>query len=560
MPARGVRDQAISRTYRFTGVVEADSQPTSRSHAWLRKSLARDTGVFVLGLCMLAAGLMGLAAREVLQSAVRSSLTAELSREFERVEAGFEAWRAQEAEDVAAIANSPELAAAARSPSGNRAVQNALSAKLEAESEALGLALIRGRSARADVSVAAASWLPEQWSTAIDLRTVGTEKPEIVRIEGTWVLIVAAPVASGAERGMLVAAIDPAAAFKGLGSSSRARVAIADEKGDAVAGSRATLALAIANGFVEADDAEGSRHLTLRRSLSNTPWTVAIALQQPSVPRDTITNVVLASLLIALLAGAIAFGVGERRMRPVHELAEGARRLASGESGVRVPVQHAHDELQMLARSFNDMAGQLEAQRRALEDRNHELLRANEVLEQLSITDGLTHLHNHRHFHDQFAREVKRADRSGQPLCLLLIDIDDFKALNDRHGHAAGDAVLAATAQLINDQVRESDYLARYGGEEFAMLLPQTDLDGAVALAEKIRVVLAEHAFTLPSGEHTVGLTVSIGVARHAVTADETFDAADRALYDAKAAGKDCVVAATPLDRPVSPERRRRRT
>jgi diguanylate cyclase (GGDEF)-like protein len=214
----------------------------------------------------------------------------------------------------------------------------------------------------------------------------------------------------------------------------------------------------------------------------------------------------------------------------------------------------------MLARSFNDMAGQLEAQRRALEDRNHELLRANEVLEQLSITDGLTHLHNHRHFHDQFAREVKRADRSGQPLCLLLIDIDDFKALNDRHGHAAGDAVLAATAQLINDQVRESDYLARYGGEEFAMLLPQTDLDGAVALAEKIRVVLAEHAFTLPSGEHTVGLTVSIGVARHAVTADETFDAADRALYDAKAAGKDCVVAATPLDRPVSPERRRRRT
>ncbi|HEU4430055.1 MAG TPA: diguanylate cyclase [Myxococcota bacterium] len=496
----------------------------------------------------------------MLQSAVRSSLIAELNREFERVEAGFEAWRAQESEDLSAIASSPELAAAARGPGGHRALQQVLSAKLEAEPEALGLALIRGRSVRADVSVAAASWLPEQWSTAIDLRTISSEKPEIVRIEDTLVLIVAAPVAGGAERGMLIGAINPAAAFKGLGASSRARIAIADEKGNAIAGSKAALDLALANGFVEADDAEGSRHLTLRRALSNTSWAVAIALQQPSVPRDTITNVVLASLLIAFLAGAIAFGVGERRMRPVHELAEGARRLASGETGVRVPLQHAHDELQMLARSFNEMAGQLEAQRRALEDRNHELLRANEVLEQLSITDGLTHLHNHRHFHDQFAREVKRADRSGQPLCLLLIDIDDFKALNDRHGHAAGDAVLAAAAQLINDQVRESDYLARYGGEEFALLLPQTELDGAVALAEKIRVALAQHAFLLQNGERTVGLTVSIGVARHSVTADETFDAADRALYEAKAAGKDCVIAATPLDRPPQTERRRRRT
>jgi len=541
--------------------VESDSHTTSRSPAWLRKSLARDTGVFVLGLCLLAAGLMGLAAREVLESAVRSALVAELNREFERVELGFEAWRTQETEALAAIATSPELlAASARGPTGRHVLRQVLEAKLEAEPEALGLALIRGRSTRADVSVAVANWLPAEWSSAIDLRSVSIEKPEIIRIEGILVLLVPTPVAGGAERGTLIGAINPAAAFKALGSSSRARFAIVDENGEAIAGSKAALELARANGFVEARDAEGSQYLTLRRSLSNTPWAVVIALPTPSVPTDTITNVVLASLLIAFLAGAIAFGVGERRMRPVHELAEGARRLASGESGVRVPVLHAHDEVQMLARSFNEMAGQLEAQRRALEDRNHELLRANEVLEQLSITDGLTHLHNHRHFHDQFAREVKRADRSGQPLCLLLIDIDDFKSLNDRHGHAAGDAVLAAAAQLVNDQVRESDYLARYGGEEFAMLLPQTELDGAVALAEKIRVALAGQQFALPDGERTVGLTVSIGVARHSVTADETFDAADRALYEAKGAGKDCVVAAAPLDRPPPPERRRRRT
>jgi diguanylate cyclase (GGDEF)-like protein len=283
-----------------------------------------------------------------------------------------------------------------------------------------------------------------------------------------------------------------------------------------------------------------------------------IALPEASVAGETMASILGASVLIAGLAGLVAFAIGERRLRPLDELTEGARRIASGESGVRVEVDGAHGEVQVLARSFNDMAGQLEAQRRALEERNGELLRANEVLEQLSITDGLTHLHNHRHFHDQFAREVKRADRSGQPLCLMLIDIDDFKVLNDNYGHAVGDLVLADVAQLMNSQVRESDYLARYGGEEFAMLLPQTRLEGAVALAEKIRTALAQHTFTLPEGGDPVRVTVSIGVAEHAATPDETFDAADRALYEAKAAGKDCVTVAPVRDRPAPTLRRRR--
>jgi diguanylate cyclase (GGDEF)-like protein len=248
-----------------------------------------------------------------------------------------------------------------------------------------------------------------------------------------------------------------------------------------------------------------------------------------------------------------------RRLQPLLALADGARRLAAGEAGVRVAIETPHGEVATLAHSFNEMAGRLESQRATLEERNQELLRANEVLEQLSITDGLTHLHNHRHFHDQFAREVKRAERSRQPLCLMLIDIDDFKLLNDRLGHAVGDRVLAVAAQLMNGQVRESDYLARYGGEEFAMLLPQTRLEGAVALAEKIRAVLAQHAFALPDSEAHVRVTVSIGVAEHATTADDTFGAADRALYDAKAAGKDCVVAAPTLERPAAPSERRRR-
>ena len=106
---------------------------------------------------------------------------------------------------------------------------------------------------------------------------------------------------------------------------------------------------------------------------------------------------------------------------------------------------------------------------------NEELHRSNEILEQLSFTDGLTHLHNHRYFQDRMRLEAKRTDRSREPLALLLIDIDHFKALNDRHGHAAGDEVLRRVSTILDHNARETDLVARYGGEEFAVLAPRTD-------------------------------------------------------------------------------------
>jgi len=556
---RSFPGQAGSQRCRFCPRVEPDDQTATRPSAWRRKTLARDTAFLVLGLCLVAALLTGLAAQQVLEAGLRNGLEAELNREFQRVEASFEIWRAQEAEDVAEIARDPELGRAiGRGSEGAEAVRERLRAKLETEPDALGLTLIRGRSMESEASVEVAEWLPERWTDVIDLRRVSLDKPTILRIDGTLVVLMLAPVGGGAERGTLVAAVNPRTAFTGLGRTSRARIAILDEAGELLAGAEAATEVAHSDGILPATDAEGVSFLALRRILQGTPWRVAIALPQASAPAGTVMSIVAASTLIALLASLVAFAIGERRMRPLDELAEGARRLAAGESGVRVKLQSVHGEVEMLARSFNDMAGQLEEQRRVLEDRNLELLRANEVLEQLSITDGLTHLHNHRHFHDQFAREVKRADRNSQPLCLMLIDIDDFKVLNDSYGHAAGDMVLAVAAQLMNSQVRESDYLARYGGEEFAMLLPQTPIDGAVALAEKIRGVLSEHAFSLPETGEQLRVTVSIGVAQHSASADDTFDSADRALYEAKGAGKDCVIVAQLVDQPTPSPRRRR--
>ena len=262
------------------------------------------------------------------------------------------------------------------------------------------------------------------------------------------------------------------------------------------------------------------------------------------------------NLVAALLASLGSFVVVAWRVRPILDLAEGARRLSEGETDVKVPVPRGMGEIQLLARSFNEMAHRLLENRRALEgqqaeiatanlrltDQNEELRSANEVLEQLSITDGLTRLHNHRFFQDQFAREAKRADRTGQPLSLILVDIDDFKKLNDHLGHAAGDTVLQCVAAALTCELRDTDFLARYGGEEFALLAPQTELDGALALAEKLRFAVHEAEYPVVGPKGRVHTTVSIGVAEHGGNPEATFQAADRALYAAKGSGKDCVM------------------
>jgi diguanylate cyclase (GGDEF)-like protein len=179
-----------------------------------------------------------------------------------------------------------------------------------------------------------------------------------------------------------------------------------------------------------------------------------------------------------------------------------------------------------------------------LRARNEELERLNERLARLSVTDELTGLPNQRSFRDALSREIKRALRDESPLALVLFDIDDFKTLNDTYGHAVGDAILARVAPVMRDELREIDLLARYGGEEFALLAPGTNLEGAVAIAEKVRMAVSHAAFSVFSleGPRTLRVSVSAGVALFAGDERRLFNDADRALYGAKNAGKDCVV------------------
>jgi diguanylate cyclase (GGDEF)-like protein len=171
----------------------------------------------------------------------------------------------------------------------------------------------------------------------------------------------------------------------------------------------------------------------------------------------------------------------------------------------------------------------------------------NEALQLLALSDGLTGLANRRHFDQRLNAEFKRAMRDGSPLGLVMFDVDYFKKFNDHHGHVEGDAALqmVSTAMLAG-QRRPGDVAARYGGEEFAMLLPDTDLDGALAVAESIRAAIAMARYPHDASPFRI-LTVSAGV--HALIpqrgqkAHALIAAADRGLYQAKAEGRNGVCA-----------------
>jgi diguanylate cyclase (GGDEF)-like protein len=163
-------------------------------------------------------------------------------------------------------------------------------------------------------------------------------------------------------------------------------------------------------------------------------------------------------------------------------------------------------------------------------------------LEHEAVTDGLTALPNRRQFEEKLEGELARVDRLGGRLALVVADLDDFKQVNDRYGHLAGDDVLRAFADVLRQEVREIDTASRYGGEEFALLLPGTSLKGAVHVAERIRAAMAARAIETYRGA-LVTVTVSFGVAAYpeAPTEDALFAAADEALYRAKAGGKNAV-------------------
>ncbi len=215
---------------------------------------------------------------------------------------------------------------------------------------------------------------------------------------------------------------------------------------------------------------------------------------------------IYSSLVLALLA--LAFAAYKYRMRRMRSLA---------------------DRLQSL-----------------VEERTSALERLNEELQRLTATDGLTGVANRRRFDEALDHEWRRAIRAVAPLACIMIDIDHFKAFNDRYGHLQGDACLRQIAHALVSTVRRAgDIVARYGGEEFAVVLPATALAGAQRVAEQLRTTVENlkipHDASGTSTVVTISLGVSAVVPQQGVMPHTLVAAADRALYQAKRSGRNCV-------------------
>ncbi len=234
------------------------------------------------------------------------------------------------------------------------------------------------------------------------------------------------------------------------------------------------------------------------------------------------------------LVGLVLLGsflVARGLLRPILRLSEAARDISAGDLNVSLPVR-GQDEMADLTRAFNEMALRVRE--------------SQQTLESLAITDALTGLYNRRHFEDTVDKELRRCEREGRTSSLLLLDLDGFKAYNDRWGHTQGDAELKRVAAAVKDSVRTSDVAFRYGGEELAVLLHSCPKDQAAHVAEKIRAAVRAPA-QKPGALEGRTATVSIGVSTfpedgHGVKA--LVDTADAALYTAKSQGRDRVVLA----------------
>jgi len=252
------------------------------------------------------------------------------------------------------------------------------------------------------------------------------------------------------------------------------------------------------------------------------------------------------------------------RIEAVHEAIDGAMTTANAYSGW---LQTASGDLQreMSAQDMQALADRLLAETRHMQQTNGALernlaasrddlaaLRRDlDDLRRESLLDALTKIANRKGFDDGMEAAINEASLSGDPLCLMLIDIDHFKSFNDTYGHQTGDQVLRLVAMTIKANIKGKDLAARYGGEEFVAILPATELAGATGVAEAIRKAIQSKQLLKRSTNEKLGrITASFGVAAYQAndTPGMLIERADRCLYAAKHAGRNCVISQLDLD------------
>jgi diguanylate cyclase (GGDEF)-like protein len=513
-------------------------------------------------------------------SATEVFLRRQISQRFpaalERLDERLEAWYAQRERDLDTFSRSETVASGLRAGDRARGEARRYLAYVQEGFPQYRALFVLDAEGKLRVWVGPEAQIPASLLQGLS-RVDATHTGGVHRVGGEPVQFVSTPLAGpDGSRGSLHAMVSVAGLARLVEGEERARsgrILVVAEGGEVVAQGGGDPEAAVAQGWragssgvQEYIGARGERWVGSVRRFGRFDWSLVV--EEPyevafAPVVAVIRNTLAINFAIVLVFGGIALLIARSIVRPIHALSEGARRIAQGETQVEIPSIPGQDEIGILSRALREMVTRLQSNQLELElrqsqiekanaelrNKNEELRRGNELLEQLSFTDGLTRLHNHRYFQDRLRIEVRRADRTGEQLALLLVDIDDFKTLNDRHGHAVGDDVLRHVGGVINESVREADLPARYGGEEFVVLAPHTGKVGALSLAEKLRGAINRTGLVREGeGAAPLRVTVSIGVAVYGGDARRLFNDADRALYQAKATGKDCVVFAGDVD------------
>ncbi|MDO9103025.1 MAG: diguanylate cyclase [Candidatus Nitrotoga sp.] len=418
-----------------------------------------------------------------------------------------------------------------------------------------------GQVVASSAAVPSAITLPKSWPESALTEGIVIVPPHWEKQRATATLSVAVPVLSydNIFMGALVTVLDLRTAQPYLKNSTKSplgEVLLLDQNGRELLSSRANATkLMSLDGVVlrqllarpgESMIFQGVMHREVI-GLADTPAALPVTVVAERDRADVyaawvgLRNLYLALVCtLVLVVTAVAFRMGRSIVTPLQHLINAANTIADGDLDVRLPVTR-NDEFGHLTQIFNQMADKLRHSHAEVVATNKAMQQQNQLLETLSITDGLTGLYNRSKLDVILKDELARFKRNQRPFAVLMMDIDYFKTLNDSHGHIAGDQVIAAVAKILSQSIRSVDYAARYGGDEFIIIMVETTADMALKMAERIRSQVNDMRYS--ANGQIVSVTVSIGVVQCQQSDDATptavFARADSALYEAKRAGRN---------------------
>lgn len=385
--------------------------------------------------------------------------------------------------------------------------------------------------------------LPSQ-NTIINSRPTPSKLAMFARSNDEIWLLAVAPIRSeqGSSIGFIILGKQINSDFlKDIKEISGAQVVV-EYAGLFAGSSNAAIDTAIKSNSKESD-ADSSNALVLSESINNEPYlidrielntdngvkgtvyTLSSTRSLYQAKKSNIMAIIVISVFSLMLLILVIFIVTHNIVKPLDIMSKRARMIADGNYKQRIEYTGVR-EIDELATSFNVMSESLEATRQTLEER--------------AYTDSLTGLFNHRYFQDNLANELQRTERYGHPLSLIVIDIDNFKKVNDSFGHKKGDVALKLLAERMRISTRETDIPCRIGGEEFAIILPETPSSEAFIVAERLRLDIGSQPI-----EEIGRITISLGVAtipEHAAGKDSLIEKADNAMYQAKRRGKNLTI------------------